>query len=219
MHQPLNKKTKILDTELKHRKHCLDIPILAIRLATEHGVIHYDALLGLSVPKLDLQSNVSLSHLVYCTFSCTFHTSGREQLLRSLLFVEQSSCIWKITICSNFAFAKVQEDPRWEKSLLARMSAKKAPMARFLSSLVVEEIRTREATRARFLGPFVAPVLQSSSSQKHMWPFVLPSVIQTWSTCNIWMVNQRDNGEGLRRKDCGERKKYHKKKNDKKKIP
>merc|ERR1719382_1249852 len=55
-------------------------------------------------------------------------------------------------------------------------------MARFLSSLVVEEIRTREATRARFLGPFVAPVLQSSSSQKHMWPFVLPSVIQTWST-------------------------------------
>merc|ERR1719507_2575116 len=36
--------------------------------------------------------------------------------------------------------------------------------------------------RARFLGRLMTPVLQSSSSQKHMWPFVFPSVMQTWST-------------------------------------
>merc|ERR1719174_3629648 len=47
--------------------------------------------------------------------------------------------------------------------------------------------------RARFLGRLMAPVLQSSSSQKHMWPFVFPSVMQTWSTCNdVCVINASD---------------------------
>ena len=45
----------------------------------------------------------------------------------------------------------------------------------------------RPQAQSSMCGPRAGAVLQSSSSQKHMWPLVLPSVMQTWSTMNRLM--------------------------------